>query len=74
MEEKIIKISAEINLTKKPEEIRVEGTSDVWNDLGIWLEVTSFIAFKAMKYREWNKEKMVEYCMNYFKESIGEVK
>jgi len=71
----IIKLEAEIDLTKTPQETRVKPIeNDIWNDFGYWLEVTGFMAYQAMKYREWNEEKMENYVKDYIGKCIRDYK
>ena len=54
---KLIKLEAEIDMSTTYSETRVKPIDgDYWNDFGYWLEVTGFMAYQAMKYREWNKK------------------
>ncbi len=70
MQEKI-KLEAEIDLTVEPNETKVKPIDgEPWNDLGYWLEVTGFMAYQAMKYREWNEEKMAQYCKEYIEKCL----
>ena len=69
----LIKLEAEIDLRQN--EIRVKLIDgDVWADLGYWLEVTGFMAYQAMKYREWNEEKMAEYAKNHIVKCLKDYK
>jgi hypothetical protein len=75
MENKIYRLEAEIDLTKEPSETRVKPIADdVWEDFGFWLEVTGFMAYQAMKYREWNKEQISEYVKDYFEKCFKDYK
>ncbi len=75
MENKIYKLEAEVDLTKEPNETRVRPiVGDIWEDFGFWLEVTGFMAYQAMKYREWNKEQMSEYMKDYFNKCLKDYK
>lgn len=48
--------------------------NDPWNDFGYWLEVTGFMAYQAMKYREWNKQQILDYIKEYIEKCIGDYK
>lgn len=76
--ETLIKLEAEIDLSKEPAETRVRPNSDgenaMWDDFGYWLEVTGFMAYQAMKYREWNEERIVKYATDYFRKCINDYK
>ena len=43
---------------------------DPLQELNDWLDATSQIAQRAMKYQEMNKRDMVNYCGNYLKGKI----
>ena len=69
----IIKLEAEIDLTT--DETRVKQISgDMWEDFGFWLEATGFLAWQAMKYKEWNEEKMEEYVKEYIGKCLRDYK
>lgn len=66
-----IQLFAEIDLTKTPNETRVMPIdNDPWNDFGYYLEVVGFMAFQAMKYREWSEEKILDYSLEYLEKCI----
>ena len=69
---------AQINLSKTPNECRVKPNDDskeaIWNDFGLWLEVTGFMAYQAMKYREWSEEQILDYSKNYLEKCIKDYK
>jgi len=74
MKEKI-QLEAEIDFTKTPVETRVKPIEgDPWSDFGYWLEVTGFMAYQAMKYREWDEEKIIKYATDYFRKCINDYK
>lgn len=66
MQNQTIKVEGEIDLSKDPNECRVKAVSgDAWEDFGYWLECTGFMAFTAMKQREWTKEQVLNYAREY---------
>lgn len=70
-----IKLEAEIDLTVTPNETRVKPIdNEPWNDLGYWLEVTGFMSYQAMKYKEWSEEKMAEYVKDYIVKCLRDYK
>lgn len=72
---KKIKLEAEIDLTTEPAEVRVvPNDKDPWADFGYWLEVTGFMAYQAMKYREWNEEQILNYSKEYLKKCVKDYK
>ena len=72
---KIIKLEATIDLSKTPNEIKVKPiVEDYWMDLGFWLEVTGFMAYQAMKYREWTPKEMEEYIKDYIGKCLRDYK
>lgn len=72
---KKIQLFAELDMTKNPSECRVMPIEkDPWNDFGYWLEVTGFMAYQAMKYREWNEEKILDYSKEYLKKCLHDYK
>lgn len=71
----VIKLEAEIDLRQDPSETRVKPIdNDLWDDFGYWLEVTGFMAYQAMKYREWDEEKIIKYATDYFRKCINDYK
>lgn len=70
----LIKLEAEIDLTKEPNETRVKSIDDPWMDFGYWLEVLGFMAHQAMKYREWSKERTIEYAKDYLERAMDDYK
>ena len=73
MQNKIIKIEAEIDLSKDPSECRVKAISgDAWEDFGFYLECTGFMAFTAMKQREWTREQILDYARNYLSKCVDD--
>ena len=72
---KKIKLEAEIDFTTVPNETRVKPVEgDPWNDFGYWLEVTGFMAFQAMKYREWNEKRIQDYVAGYIGKCLKDYK
>lgn len=70
-----IKLEAEIDLTKTPNETRVKPIdNDLWNDFGYWLEVCGFMAYQVMKYREWDEERIIKYTTDYFRKCLNDYK
>ena len=70
-----IQLYAEIDMSVTPNETRVtpiEG--DPWNDFGYWLEVTSFMAYQAMKVREWDEEQIQTYVRDWLSKSLKDYK
>lgn len=68
---KKIKLEAEIDMTITPSETRVKPIEgDVWQDFGYWLEVTGFMAYQAMKYREWSEKEILEYTNDYIQKCL----
>lgn len=75
MEQEIIKLEAEIDLTKEPNECRVKKVAaDEWMDFGYWLEVCGFMAYQAMKYKEWTEQQILDYSRNYIEKCIKDYK
>lgn len=76
--ETLIQLYAEIDLSKEPNEVRVRPNDDsenaVWNDFGYWLEVTGFMAYQAMKYREWSEQQILDYTRQYIEKCIKDYK
>ena len=73
MKQQIIKLEAELDLEKN--ETRVKSIDeDYWVDFGYWLEVTGFMAYQAMKYREWNEEKMIKHIEEYITRCLRDYK
>jgi|TARA_R100001530_G_scaffold116143_1_gene83175 hypothetical protein len=70
-----IKLEGEIDLTVTPNETRIKPIDgDYWNDFGYWLEATGFMAYQAMKYREWSEEEIIKYSADYIKKCIRDYK
>lgn len=42
--------------------------------IGYWLEVTGFMAYQAMKYKEWNEEQIENYSKDYIGKCIRDYK
>jgi hypothetical protein len=72
--DKIIKLEAEIDLTKDQAETRVKKIEGVWEDFGYFLEATGFLAYQAMKYREWDEDKIIQYSTDYFRKCLADYK
>lgn len=73
--DEIIKLEAEIDLTKNPNETRVKPIdNNCWNDFGYWLEVVGFMAYQAMKYREWSEQQILDYSRQYIEKCIKDYK
>jgi hypothetical protein len=71
----IYKLEGEIDLSVEPNETRIKPIlGDIWQDFGFWLEATGFMAYQAMKYREWNEEKTAEYVKNYIVKCLKDYK
>ena len=75
MKEEKIQLYAEIDLSVTPNETRVKPIEgDYWNDFGYWLEVTGFMAYQAMKYREWSEKQILDYTKDYIEKCIQDYK
>ena len=61
----IIRISTKIDLTKTPDEIRVDVIDDVWTDFGYWLEVCTFLLKKNAEERVDSVDELVDYDADY---------
>ena len=71
--EELIKLEAELDLGKTPNECRVKPIEgDFWNDFGYWLEVTGFMAYQAMKFREWTPEQITDYSKSYIEKCVND--
>ena len=71
----LIKLEAEIDLKSQPNECRVKPIdNDYWNDLGYWLEVCGFMAYQAMKYREWTEKQILDYSRDYIEKCLRDYK
>lgn len=71
----LIKLEAELDLRQNPAECRVKPiANDPWDDFGYWLEVTGFMTYQAMKYREWTEEQALEYARNYLEKCLRDYK
>ena len=72
--EEIIKLEAEIDLSKTPNEVRVKAAGNIWEDFGYWLEVGSFMVSQAAGYKEKTIDEMVTYAANYLKTAAEDYK
>lgn len=71
----LIKLEGEIDLRQETAETRIKPIDgDVWSDFGYWLEATGFMAYQAMKYREWNEEQVIKYATDYFRKCLNDYK
>lgn len=70
----IIKLEAEIDLTKTPNEVKVKAIEDIWMDFGYWLEVGGFMVSQAAGYKEKTIDEMVMYAANYLKKAAEDYK
>lgn len=67
----VIKISATIDLTKDPEEVRVDACSgSAWDDLAYWLEAVGVTSALAGKERGLTKEQVIAYCGDYIRRCL----
>ena len=72
---RIIKLEGELDLTIEPNETRIKPISgDPWEDFGYWLEATGFMAYQAMKMREWNDERVAEYAKKFILSCVNDYK
>ena len=62
----LIKLEGEIDLTKPDNEVRIKSNDGIWEDFGYWMEATGFMAYQAMKYKEWSEYQMIDYMKDYF--------
>lgn len=70
-----IELYAEIDMSVTPNETRVKPIEgDSWNDFGYWLEVTGFMAYLAMKYREWSEKQILDYSRDYIEKCLKDYK
>jgi len=68
-----VQLLAELDIEKGECRVApIEG--DPWNDFGYWLEVTGFMAYQAMKYREWNEQQILDYLETYIRDCISNYK
>ena len=70
----IIKLEAEIDLTKAKGEVKVKLIDGIWQDFGYFLEVTGFMAYQAMKYKEKTPEEIADYARNYIMRCLKDYK
>lgn len=70
----LIKLEAEIDLIKEPNEVRVKAIDDIWMDFGYWLEVGGFMLRQAAGYKEKSIDEMVNYAANYLKKAAEDYK
>lgn len=57
----LIKLQAEVQSDKKHAVNVFASHPDFWTDFGYWIEAMGFITYRAMKYQEWSKEKMLKH-------------
>ena len=57
----IIKLQAEVQFNKKHAVNVFASHPDFWTDFGYWIEAMGFITYRAMKYQEWPKEKILKH-------------
>lgn len=57
----LIKLNAEVQMDKKHAVNVFASHPDFWTDFGFWLEAMGFITYRAMKYQEWSKEKILKH-------------
>ena len=75
MQNQTIKVEAEIDLSKDPSECRVKAISgNAWEDFGYWLECSGFMAFTAMKQREWSQAQILDYSREYLEKCLNDYK
>lgn len=73
--DKKIKLEAELDLSIEPCECRVKSVDgDQWSDFGYWLEVCGFMAYQAMKYREWSEQQILDYSRQYIEKCLKDYK
>ena len=65
MENKKYKIEIEVDLTKKPSQVKIKRVEDPWFDLGLILEALGAMIDVAAKYAEKTKEEVSDYCKDY---------
>ena len=70
----IIKLEAELDLTKTPCEIRVKEIESIWMDFGYWLEVGGFMVRNVAKYKEQPIDEVVMYAADYLKMAAEDYK
>lgn len=71
----LIKLEGEIDLRQNPPETRIKPIdNNEWDDFGYWLEATGFMAYQAMKYREWDETKIIQYATDYFRKCLKDYK
>ena len=57
----VVNLSAKVDTSKKCA-VEVLGTSpDFMVDFGHWLDVLGFMTYRAMKYQEWSKDKVIAH-------------
>ncbi len=68
----IIELHAVINMTKRPNECRVQAIENPWTDFGYFLEATSFLAVLAMKQRAKSKKEILQYIRDYCERAMSD--
>ena len=70
----LIKLKAEIDLTKNPAECRVKPVDDPWQDFKYYLEVTGFMLRNAAKYTESPMDNIIEHAIDHLKKAAEDYK
>ncbi len=68
--EGFIQLNAKIHHGGRVEAVSIAGNA--WDDLGYWIEVTSFIAAHAMREKGMKRDEVVEYCADYIRKAIDD--
>jgi len=61
----VIELQGVIDLSKKPNEVHIKGTGNVWQDFGQWLEATAFLLQQSAGYTERSIEELADYARDY---------
>ena len=62
---KVVRVQADVE-TQRKNAVRLYGISpEFWTDFDFWLQAMGFMTYRAMKYQEWPKEKILKYVNEY---------
>ena len=62
---KVVTVQADVE-TQRKNAIKLYGISpEFWTDFDFWLQAMGFMTYRAMKYQEWPKEKILKYVNEY---------
>ena len=61
----VVTVQADVE-TQRKNAVRLYGISPkFWTDFDFWLQAMGFMTYRAMKYQEWPKEKILKYVNEY---------